>query len=95
MGNFLLGLGIGLTAGVLLAPKPGSETRRYIADKAAEGSNYVAEQGRNFMEQGRQVMDQASDLLERGRTAVMSQKEKMSDILSNVSQTERQYQPTV
>jgi gas vesicle protein len=66
MGNFLLGLGIGITAGVLLAPKSGSETRKYIADKAAEGTDYVTDQGR-------QLKDTASDLYDRGRNIVNSQ----------------------
>ena len=89
MGNFLLGLGLGLTAGVLLAPKPGSETRRYLADKAAEGTDYVTEQGR-------QLKDSASDLFERGRNAVMGQKEKIAETVSNVvGEARRQYQPAV
>ena len=96
MGNFLLGLGLGLTAGVLLAPKSGSETRRYIADKAAEGTDYVTEQGRNLMEQGRQLKDSASDLYERGRNVVMGQKEKIAETVSAVvGEARRQYQPTV
>lgn len=86
MGNFLLGLGIGITAGVLLAPKSGSETRRYLADKAAEGSDYM-------VEQGRQIRDTASDLYERGRNVVNTQKEKISNVVSSVSgEARRQYQ---
>lgn len=86
MGNFLLGLGIGLTVGVLMAPKPGSETRRLIADKYSEGTDYL-------MDQGRQWKDTASDLIDRGRNVVMSQKEKLSDLASNVAgEARRQYQ---
>jgi gas vesicle protein len=77
MGNFLLGFGIGVTVGVLFAPKSGSETRDYLSktagdltDKASQGTDYL-------MQQGQQLKDSASDLLERGKQAVMSQKERM------------------
>ena len=86
MGNFLLGLGIGLTVGVLMAPKSGSETRQYLKDKATEGSDFVSEQSRQWM-------DTASDLIDRGRNVVMSQKEKLADMISNVAgETRREYQ---
>ena len=86
MGNFLLGLGIGITAGVLLAPKSGFETRKYLVDKAAEGSDYM-------VEQGRQLKETASDLYDRGRSVVNSQKEKVADVVSNVvGETRRQFQ---
>ena len=86
MGNFLLGLGIGITAGVLLAPSSGSETRKYLADKAAEGSDYMAEQGR-------QLKESASDLYDRGRNIVNSQKDKIANVASGVAEeTRRQFQ---
>ncbi len=78
MGNFLLGFGIGVTVGVLFAPKPGSETRQLISDKASEGSDYL-------MQQGQQLKDSASDLLDRGRNVVMNQKDKISDMASNLT----------
>jgi gas vesicle protein len=86
MGNFLLGLGIGITVGVLLAPKSGSETRKYIADKAADGTDYVTEQGK-------QLKDTASDLYERGRNVVNSQKDKIASVASSlVDETQQLYQ---
>lgn len=89
MGNFLLGLGIGITAGVLLAPKSGSETRKYLTDKAAEGSDFM-------VDQGRQLKDTASDLYDRGRNMVNSQKEKVAGVVSSVvGETRRQYQRAV
>lgn len=36
LSRFLLGFGIGMALGVLLAPAPGEETRRSIARKALE-----------------------------------------------------------
>jgi gas vesicle protein len=80
MGNFLLGFGIGVTVGVLFAPKSGSDTRQYLADKANEGGDYL-------MQQGQQLKDSASDLLDRGRNVVMSQKDKMSEMAGNAAQS--------
>ena len=38
---FLLGLGIGIAAGVLWAPPAGGETRQLIADKVDESADYL------------------------------------------------------
>ena len=78
MGNFLLGFGIGITVGVLFAPKPGSETRQYLADRANEGSDYL-------MNQGQQLKETASDLLDKGRNVVMNQKDKPSDMVGSAT----------
>jgi len=90
MGNFLLGFGIGCAVGVLFAPKAGAETRQYIADKANESSDYL-------MQQGQQFKDSASDLLDRGRNIVASQKEKLGDLAGSFTgqqqnQPEQQFQ---
>ena len=76
MQNFLMGLGIGLVVGVLFAPKSGSDTRNYLSSKAGEGADYMTRQGQ-------QLKDSASDLLERGKEAVMSQKQKLASSFQN------------
>lgn len=78
MNNFLLGFGIGVTVGVLFAPKAGSDTRQYLANKANEGSDYL-------MQQGQQLKDTASDLLDKGRNVVMNQKDKVSDMVGKAA----------
>ena len=86
MGNFLLGFGIGVTIGVLFAPKSGSDTRQYIADKANDSSDYL-------MNQGQQIKQKASDLMDRGRDALSSQKERVSDMVGNAAgQAKQQFQ---
>jgi gas vesicle protein len=42
---FIYGLGVGLAAGVLLAPRSGVDTRRQIVDAAREGQDYVKREG--------------------------------------------------
>ncbi len=43
--SFLAGLGLGVAAGVLMAPHSGVKTRRRIAEKAREGQDYIAREG--------------------------------------------------
>jgi len=66
---FLAGLGIGAIAGVLYAPRAGSETREALRSRAEEGSNYVRERAR-------QAREQASGWAERGREVLNQQKEQ-------------------
>ena len=66
---FLAGLGFGAIAGILYAPRAGSETREALRSKA--------EEGREFMrERSRQVRDQATGWADRGREVLNQQKEQ-------------------
>ena len=68
---FFLGLGIGVAAGVLFAPKSGPETREYLKTKADEGSEYLRRHGET-------LKDSAADLVDRSKDAVHRQKEQIS-----------------
>ena len=81
-GYFLLGLGIGVAAGILWAPRAGEETRQLIADKAGEGADYLrarAQEGSDYVRQrAEDLKGSASDLYEKGRQAVNRQKDTMN-----------------
>jgi gas vesicle protein len=92
-GYFLLGLGIGVAAGVLWAPRTGEETRQLIADKAGEGADYLknraqestdylknrAQEGTEYVRQRTDDLKQsASDIYEKGRSTVARQKDTLS-----------------
>ena len=66
---FLAGLGLGALAGVMYAPRSGSETREALRARAEEGREYV--RGR-----AREARDQASQWADKGREAVSQQKEQ-------------------
>lgn len=66
---FLAGLGLGALAGVLYAPRSGSETREAIRARAEEGREYVKNRAR-------EARDQASEWADRGRDVVNQQKEQ-------------------
>jgi gas vesicle protein len=66
---FLAGLGLGALAGVLYAPRSGSETREVIRARAEESRDYM----RN---RAREARDQASQWADRGREVLNQQKEQ-------------------
>jgi gas vesicle protein len=66
---FLAGLGLGALAGVLYAPRSGSETRDVLRARAEEGRDYV--RGR-----AQEARSQANDWVDRGRDVVNQQKEQ-------------------
>jgi gas vesicle protein len=80
-GYFLLGLGIGVAAGILWAPRAGEETRQIIADKAGESADYLKARAQESTEYVRQRTDDikqsAADLYEKGRTTVARQKDTL------------------
>jgi gas vesicle protein len=66
---FLAGLGLGALAGVLYAPRSGSETREVLRARAEEGREYMRSRAR-------EARDQASQWADRGRDVVNQQKEQ-------------------
>jgi gas vesicle protein len=81
-GYFLLGLGIGVAAGILWAPRSGEETRQLLADKAGDGADYLRTRAQDSTEYVKNRTDDlkasASDLYEKGRTTVARHKENLS-----------------
>jgi gas vesicle protein len=81
-GYFLLGLGIGVAAGILWAPRSGEETRQLIADRAGEGADYLkarAQEGTDYVRQRTEDLKQsAADLYEKSRSTVARQKDTLN-----------------
>jgi gas vesicle protein len=80
---FFLGLGVGLAAGLLFAPKSGEETRALLREKADESRDYLRRKGET-------VRDSASDFVERGREAVTRQKEQFTSAMEAGRQAYRE-----
>jgi gas vesicle protein len=72
--HFLCGLGLGIAAGFLFAPRPGVKTRAMLAEKAKEGQDYATRQGAR-------IYNSASETLERGKKAVQTTAEGIADAL--------------
>jgi len=64
---FLAGLGLGAVVALLFAPKSGEETRRFIAQKADEGKDYVTAKGKELREQADDVVGKGKDLVAKGK----------------------------
>jgi gas vesicle protein len=68
---FFLGLGLGVVAGILFAPKSGAETRDFLMSKANEGADAAKRRAQELREA-------AADQLDRGRSTVARHKENLS-----------------
>jgi len=68
---FFLGLGLGVAAGVLFAPKSGAETRDFLLSKATESAEIAKRRAQELREQ-------ATETLERGKSTVQRHKESLS-----------------
>jgi gas vesicle protein len=66
-----VGMGIGALVTILFAPKPGKETREYLAQKAEEGKEYTRSKARELRER-------AEDVVERGKQAAARQNQSIS-----------------
>jgi gas vesicle protein len=66
---FLAGLGIGTVAGILYAPRSGSETREALRVKAEEGRDFVRDRAR-------EAREQAEGWADKGRQAINQQKDQ-------------------
>jgi len=68
---FMLGLGIGVAVGIVFAPQSGEDTRGLIRSKALEGGDYVKRQSEA-------LRGTAEELVEKGKTAIKTQKEQLA-----------------
>jgi gas vesicle protein len=77
IGWFLAGAVIGAGAALLLAPKSGKETRRYLSKTTKNSKEAMESSGRELMDRGKElydrgkkIVDDAGELFERGRKLV-------------------------
>jgi gas vesicle protein len=79
---FLMGGFIGASVAVLLAPKSGEETRRFLEDKYKEGTDQFGEktqEGRDFFsDKSRAVVERVGETIERGKETIQQQKEQVT-----------------
>jgi gas vesicle protein len=79
---FVVGLGIGVAVGLLMAPRSGEETRQFLRTKADEGTDYLrtkADEGKEFVRRrSTELRESASDLIDRSKEAIARQKEQLA-----------------
>ena len=65
-----VGLGLGVIAGLLFAPRSGEESRQMIESKFREGREYLRDQAG-------QIADATNDAVDRGARTIRHQKENV------------------
>ena len=80
---FFLGLGLGVAAGILFAPKSGPETRELIKTKAGEGTEYLKKRTGD-------IKDTASDLMDKGKGLLNRQKDQLNQAVEAGKQAYRE-----
>jgi gas vesicle protein len=83
LSSFLMGLGVGVAIGMLFAPKSGQETRDIIKNKAGEGTDYLKQRSTDFRQS-------ATEWVDKGKEAIRSQKETLSDAVEAGKQAYRE-----
>lgn len=80
---FFLGLGLGVVAGVLFAPKAGAETRDFLTSKANETADMAKRRAA-------EMRDAAMETYDRGVASVQRQKENLAAAVEAGRQTYRE-----
>src|SRR5579859_435414 len=79
---FIVGLGVGVAVGLLIAPRSGEETRKILRSKAEEGADFVktkADESREYVvRRGSELRDSAADIIDRSKETLARQKEQLA-----------------
>lgn len=68
---FLIGLGLGVAVGMVMAPVSGEQARGRIRSKAVEGGDYLRRRGDD-------LRGSATDLVGKGKSLVKTQREQLN-----------------
>ena len=80
---FGIGAALGVAAAVMLAPKSGPETRKFLRSKAEEGTDYLASRAAD-------ARDTASEAVNRGKKVIKQNAENLSAAVDAGVQTYRE-----
>lgn len=80
---FFLGLGVGIAAGLLLAPKSGEQTRALLREKADESRDALRRRAED-------LRHTAGDFVERSKEAVQRQREQFTSAIEAGRQAYRE-----
>ena len=79
---FIVGIGVGVAVGMLLAPRSGEETRELLRAKADEGSDYLrskADESKEFVKRrSQELRDSATELIDRSKDVIGRQKDQLA-----------------
>ena len=72
LGYFFLGLGVGVAAGLLFAPKSGEETRKLLRDRAVDSGDYLKRQTSDLKSSASDLLDKSKDTLAKHKESIAS-----------------------
>jgi len=82
IGYFVVGVGIGVAVGMLMAPRSGVETRQLLRVKADEGKDFLrtkADESKEYVRRrGSELRESAADLIDRSKDAIARQKDQLT-----------------
>ena len=80
---FGIGAALGVAAAVMLAPKSGPETRKFLRSKADEGTDYLASRASD-------ARDTAAEAINRGKKVIKQNAENLTAAVDAGVQTYRE-----
>ncbi len=87
LSSFIVGIGVGATAALLLAPRSGDETREIISDKVEEGRRYAKCRAQEFRGRANDSVEQGKKVVARQAKAVAAAAEAAQDTYVAESRT--------
>jgi len=81
--SFLIGMGVGATAAILLAPASGDETREAISQRAEEGRRFASRKVDNLRDRANRVVQRGKQVVGRQVQAVADAGEAAKEIYVN------------
>jgi gas vesicle protein len=67
---FLIGLGAGAAAMLLLAPKSGKDTRRYIRRRVDDGQEFIERNASKVQDLGTEILTKSKETIKRANGAL-------------------------
>jgi gas vesicle protein len=62
---FLMGMGLGAIAGLLFAPRPGEETRKYLRERSTKGLDTLNQQAGKLRESAEGMVQRGKEIMSR------------------------------
>jgi gas vesicle protein len=87
LSSFIVGIGVGAAAALLLAPRSGDETREILSDKVEEGRRYAKRRAQEFRGRANDTVEQGKKVVARQARAVAAAAEAAQDTYVAESRT--------
>jgi gas vesicle protein len=87
LSSLIAGIGVGVAAAIILAPRSGEETREMIINRAAKGRRYADHRLQDLRDRANEVVEQGKEAVGRQKKAVAAAAQAAKDTYTRESQT--------